>query len=55
MGKTWTLTEVARQLLLEEGRFLVSYHESRGSETSHLLYALSNLYARWLADGTMRD
>lgn len=54
MGKTWTLHEVARRLV-EEGRFVVGYHESKGSETSHLLYAVSNLYARWLADSTMRD
>jgi hypothetical protein len=54
MGKTWTLAEVAR-LLDEEGRFLVGYHESKGSETSHLLYAVSNLYSRWLADATMRE
>jgi tetratricopeptide (TPR) repeat protein len=54
MGKTWALEEVARRLL-EEGRFLVGYHESKGSETSHLLYAVSNLYTRWLADSTMRD
>ncbi|WP_250532316.1 hypothetical protein [Caballeronia sp. ATUFL_F1_KS39] len=54
MGKTWTLTEVAR-LLEEEGQFLVGYHESKGTETSHLLYAVSNLYARWLADSAMRE
>jgi hypothetical protein len=54
MGKTWTLTEVARRLL-EEGRYLVGYHESKGAESSHLLYAVSNLYARWLADSTMRE
>ena len=29
MGKTWTLTEVARRLL-EEGRYLVGYHEWKG-------------------------
>ncbi|MGM9489550.1 hypothetical protein [Ideonella sp. YS5] len=54
MGKTWTLQELARRLL-EEGRFLVGYHQSTGAETSNLLYAVSNLYARWLADSTMRD
>ena len=54
MGKTWTLTEVARRLL-EEGRHLVGYHESTGGESSHLLYAVSNLYARWLEDSTLRE
>jgi tetratricopeptide (TPR) repeat protein len=53
MGKSWTLTEVAR-LLEEEGRFLVGYHESKGAETSLLLYAVSNLYTRWLADSSLR-
>src|ERR1700760_2122974 len=53
MGKTWTLTEVARRLSAE-GQYLVGYHESNGSEASHLLYAVSNLYARWLADSDMR-
>lgn len=53
MGKTWTLTEVARRLR-EEDRHLVGYHESTGGESSHLLYAVSNLYARWLADSDIR-
>lgn len=54
MGKTWALTEVARRLF-EEGRYLVGYHESKGAESSHLLFAVSNLYAGWLADSTMRE
>jgi len=54
MGKTWTLTEVARRLL-EEGSYLVGYHESTGGESSHLLYAVSSLYTRWLVDSTLRD
>ena len=53
MGKTWVLTEVARRLC-EEGKFLVGYHESTATESSHLLYAVANLYARWLSDSTMR-
>ena len=53
MGKSWTLTEVARQLQ-DQGE-LVGYHESKGGEVSHLLYAVSNLYARWLCDSTMRE
>lgn len=53
MGKTWVLTEVARRLC-NEGGTLVGYHESKAAESSHLLYAVSDLYARWLADSTMR-
>lgn len=53
MGKTWTLTEVARRLL--EGReYFVGYHESKGGE-SQLLNAVADLYTRWLADSTMRE
>ena len=52
MGKSWTLTEVARRLL--DSGCLVGYHESKAAETSHLLYAVSDLYAHWLADSTMQ-
>ncbi len=52
MGKTWTLTEVARRLE-EEGTFIVGYHESKGTESSHLLYAVANLYTHWLEDSRM--
>ena len=44
MGKTWTLNEVGRQLN-QEGDYVIGYHESMGCENSHLLYAVSNLYA----------
>jgi tetratricopeptide (TPR) repeat protein len=54
MGKTWTLTEVARRLV-EEGEVLIGYYEAKGGESSHLLYAVSNLYAGWLADSAMRE
>jgi tetratricopeptide (TPR) repeat protein len=54
MGKTWTLTEVARRLA-DEGRYLVGYHEAAGQEQSHLLRAVSNLYLRWLSDADMRE
>ncbi len=54
MGKTWTLLEVARRQV-EGGDCLVGYHESKGSESSHLLYAVSNLYAGWLSDSSMRE
>ena len=54
MGKTWTMNEVARRLL-EERRYLVGYHESKAAESSHLLYAVSNLYVRWLDDSAMRE
>ncbi|SDR51265.1 hypothetical protein SAMN05443245_6878 [Paraburkholderia fungorum] len=53
MGKTCTLTAVER-LLLEENRFLVGYHESKG-QSGHLLYAVSDLYARWLEEASMRN
>lgn len=54
MGKTWTLTEVARRLSTS-GQYLVGYHESTAAESSHLLYTVSNLYARWLADSNMLE
>jgi tetratricopeptide (TPR) repeat protein len=52
MGKTWTLVETARRLS-ERGDCIVGYHESKGAESSHLLYVVSDLYARWLADSSM--
>ncbi len=66
MGKTWTLTKVARRLSAsrqssasgqdsESEQYLVGYHESTAAESSHLLYTVSNLYARWLADSNMRE
>jgi hypothetical protein len=54
MGKTWTLTEVSRRLI-EEGRFLVGYHEAKGVESSHLLHAVASLYSQWLTDSAMRE
>ena len=54
MGKTWILSEVARQLQ-GDGRTLVGYHEAKGGETSHLLYALVNLYTRWLSNSTFLE
>lgn len=53
MGKTWTLTEVARQC--QEQSVLIGYHEYKGGESSHLLEAVANLYARWLSDSSMRE
>ena len=53
MGKTWVLNDLARRLT-NGGECLVGYHESTGAESSHLLYAVSNLYARWLTDSSMR-
>jgi hypothetical protein len=52
MGKTWTLIETARRLR-EENNYIVGYHESKASEQSHLLYAVSDLYTRWLADNSL--
>jgi tetratricopeptide (TPR) repeat protein len=53
-GKTWVLQEVARELVAG-GSHLVGYHEYRGGESSHLLYAVFDLYTRWLADSSMRS
>lgn len=53
MGKSWTLTEVARQW--QDGGDLVGYHESKGAENSHLLHAVANMYARWLSGAEMRE
>ena len=54
MGKTSTLLEVQRRLLAEP-QFLVGYAEAKGSESSHLQYAVEDLYTRWLANSTMRE
>jgi F0F1-type ATP synthase delta subunit len=54
MGKTWTLNEVARQLV-DDGRYIVGYHDFKGGESSHLLYAVADLYARWLTDAQLRQ
>jgi hypothetical protein len=48
-GRKWMLTEVAR-LLLEDDRFFIGYHKSKVAESSHLLYVVSGLHVRWLAD-----
>lgn len=53
MGKTWILTETARRL--SESGWLVGYHEFKGSETSHLLYVVCDLYARWLAQSDLLE
>jgi tetratricopeptide (TPR) repeat protein len=52
MGKSWTLLDLARRLT-EQGSYVVGYHEYKGGETSHLLYAVANLYENWLGDSTM--
>ncbi|WP_175597221.1 tetratricopeptide repeat protein [Peristeroidobacter soli] len=53
MGKTWALQETARQLL-EDGRYVVGYHDFKGDESAHLLYAVEDLYSRWLANEALR-
>jgi tetratricopeptide (TPR) repeat protein len=53
MGKTWTVTEVARRLLATQ-EYLIGYHESKGPD-SPILRAVANLYALWLSDSTMRQ
>jgi tetratricopeptide (TPR) repeat protein len=52
MGKSWMLLELARRLT-EQGSHVIGYHEYKGGETSHLLYAVANLYENWLSDSTM--
>jgi hypothetical protein len=65
MGKSWLLTELARQLtatrtdvsdqsFLYRG-YLVGFHEARGETPDLLLRAVSDLYARWLADSSLRE
>ncbi|MFM0350674.1 tetratricopeptide repeat protein [Paraburkholderia sp. RL17-347-BIC-D] len=54
IGKTWTVTEVARRLL-HNGNYLIGYHEAKGPESSHILYTVADLYTRWLADSTLGD
>jgi tetratricopeptide (TPR) repeat protein len=54
MGKTWVLLEMARRLT-NDGHFIVGYHEYKGGESSHLLYAVSKLYEQWLDDSSMRE
>jgi len=53
MGKTWTLLETLRRLRVEK-TCIAGYHESKGAESSHLLYAVSDLYTHWLADSSFR-
>lgn len=53
MGKTWTLIEVSRQLV--NNNHMVGFHEAKGGEASHLLYAVQNLYVRWLSNSTLRQ
>jgi hypothetical protein len=53
-GKSWVLVELARLLSSDKG-CLVGFHEWKGGESSHIKYAVSNLYTRWLQDSTMRD
>ena len=54
MGKTWLLEELCRRLSVEEG-FLVGYFEYKGGGSSHLLYAVGDLYARWLSKAPLTD
>ncbi|HUW30643.1 MAG TPA: hypothetical protein VM223_03455 [Planctomycetota bacterium] len=53
MGKTWLLGEVARKLTEEHG-YLVGYHECKGEPDDILLRTTVDLYARWLADASLR-
>jgi hypothetical protein len=46
-GKTWTLLEVRRRLNASAD-YLVGYAEARDRVSSLLLYAMMDLYTRWL-------
>ena len=51
MGKSWLLTELARQLATEqEPRHLVGFAESSGEAPDPLLRAVVDLCVRWLSD-----
>jgi hypothetical protein len=52
-GKTWTMLELARRLTAQ-GDCLVGYHEWTGLESSHLRYAVADLYRVWLEDASFR-
>jgi len=53
MGKSWTLTEVARRLSTRDpDPFLVGYAEATGTTPDLLLRAVADLYRRWLEDST---
>jgi tetratricopeptide (TPR) repeat protein len=53
-GKSAVMSELDRRLRAD-GEFLVGRYEAKGGEVSHFLYAISNLYERWLADANMRE
>jgi tetratricopeptide (TPR) repeat protein len=54
MGKSATLSELDRRLCSSED-YLVGFYEAKSGEVSHFLYAIANLYERWLADARWRD
>jgi tetratricopeptide (TPR) repeat protein len=51
-GKSAVLSELDRRLRAD-GRYLVGMYEAKAREVSHFLYAIANLYERWLADASM--
>ena len=53
-GKSAVLSELDRRLSAD-GEYLVGLYEAKAGEVSHFLYAIANLYERWLADATMRE
>ncbi len=52
-GKSHLLRELRRQL--ERTDFLTGYFEANKTETDTVLYAVSDLYERWLADSSWRQ
>ena len=54
MGKSWLLTEVARQAA-EDQSCLVGFAESYEGERDLLLRGINDLYERWLANASWRE
>ena len=52
MGKSWLLTELARQLSEPPSQYLVGATESLGETSDLLLRAVVDLYTRWLSDSS---
>ncbi|HUN58209.1 MAG TPA: hypothetical protein VMU41_08850, partial [Candidatus Binataceae bacterium] len=49
MGKSWVLAELARRLA-QNGHWLVGRAQSYGQSSDVMLYAVVDLYQRWLSD-----
>ena len=53
-GKTWTMRELSRRLAAGDN-YLVGCHEWTGLESSHLRYAVADLYREWLENSSLRE